>query len=46
MASTVQSPQIDILTQIFTGLKNKHAEIRLQSATQLRLYVGRFHNRC
>jgi FKBP12-rapamycin complex-associated protein len=39
MASTVQSTQTDILSQIFQGLKNKNYEVRLQSAVELRRYV-------
>ncbi|KAJ6555230.1 phosphatidylinositol 3-kinase [Mycena sp. CBHHK59/15] len=41
MASTVQSVQPDVLTGVFSGLKNKNPEIRLQSAIELRRYVAR-----
>ncbi|KAJ6493204.1 phosphatidylinositol 3-kinase [Mycena sanguinolenta] len=41
MASTTPS---DVLSSIFAGLKNKNADIRLQSAVELRRYVARTGN--
>ncbi|KAF7350698.1 Serine/threonine-protein kinase TOR [Mycena sanguinolenta] len=42
MAST--TPASDVLSSIFSGLKNKNADIRLQSAVELRRYVARTGN--
>lgn len=42
MASPGQSAQNDNLNGIFQGLKNKVADIRLQSALDLRRYVHTF----
>ncbi|KAJ7237528.1 atypical/PIKK/FRAP protein kinase [Mycena haematopus] len=41
MASTAGSTSVDVLSTVFAGLKNKNAEIRLQSAVELRRYVAR-----
>lgn len=40
MASTAPTAQTELLDQIFQGLKNKSAEVRLQSARDLRRYVS------
>ncbi|EGN96671.1 hypothetical protein SERLA73DRAFT_170096 [Serpula lacrymans var. lacrymans S7.3] len=40
MASTTQSTQSDILTQIFQALKSKNHDARLQAAIDLRRYVS------
>ena len=39
MASSVQSVQVDVLTQVFQGLKSKRDEARLEAAIKLRRYV-------
>ncbi|KIM49486.1 hypothetical protein M413DRAFT_21701 [Hebeloma cylindrosporum] len=39
MASVAQSTQTERLNQIFNGLKNRNADIRLQSAEDLRRFV-------
>ncbi|KAJ7093820.1 phosphatidylinositol 3-kinase [Mycena belliarum] len=41
MASTTASTAGDALASVFTGLKNKNPDIRLQSAIDLRRYVAR-----
>ncbi|KAF8201037.1 atypical/PIKK/FRAP protein kinase [Mycena galopus ATCC 62051] len=42
MASTAASTSsADVLSSVFTGLKNKNPDIRLQSAVELRRYVAR-----
>ncbi|KAF8966334.1 atypical/PIKK/FRAP protein kinase [Flammula alnicola] len=40
MASAAQSTQTERLNQIFSGLKNRNAETRLQSAEELRRFVS------
>ncbi|KAM6497086.1 phosphatidylinositol 3-kinase [Amanita muscaria] len=40
MSSTAQSTPTDPLSQIFQGLKNKHAETRKHAALELRRYVS------
>jgi FKBP12-rapamycin complex-associated protein len=40
MASVAQSTQTERLNQIFNGLKNRNADIRLQSAEDLRRFVS------
>ncbi|KIM44660.1 hypothetical protein M413DRAFT_25110 [Hebeloma cylindrosporum] len=40
MASVAQSTQTERLNQIFNGLKNRNADIRLQSAEELRRFVS------
>ncbi|KAF9561208.1 phosphatidylinositol 3-kinase [Agrocybe pediades] len=39
MASVLQSNQLERLNQIFNGLKNRNADIRMQSAEELRRFV-------
>lgn len=39
MSATDAPAQIDPLDKIFFGLKNKNADVRLQSAQDLRKYV-------
>src|SRR4051812_21809841 len=40
MTSTAQSPQAEVLYQIFQGLKNKSQDVRAQSAMDLRRYAS------
>jgi FKBP12-rapamycin complex-associated protein len=40
MASTAQSLQTEVLSQIFQGLKNKSLDVRQQSAIELRRYAS------
>ncbi|KAI0924480.1 hypothetical protein AcW2_005356 [Taiwanofungus camphoratus] len=40
MASNTAAPQVDVLDQIFQGLRNKSHEVRLQSAIDLQRYVS------
>jgi len=42
MASVAQSMPVDVLTQIFTGLKSRNADTRLQSAMELKRFVSAF----
>lgn len=42
MASAVQPNQPDRLTQIFSGLKNKNPDVRIQAADDLARFVCGF----
>lgn len=39
MASAAPSTQVDVLDQLFQGLRNKSSEVRQQSAIELQRYV-------
>ena len=39
MASTAPPTQVDVLDQLFQGLKSKSSEVRAQSALELQRYV-------
>ena len=43
MASAVSSAQVDVLDQLFQGLRSKSSEVRAQSALELQRYVCRGH---